>query len=188
MELADKKAVDVPSKHSETEQLFIGFVVIIAGFFSLAHGANDVANSVGPFGAVLSAYDGPLKAKSEIPLWVFVGAGVMIVVGLATYGIHVMKTIGNNITAMTPSKAFCVNFASTIVVLIATRAGIPVSTTHATVGSVVGVGIAQGVGKVDWSLMGKIFFSWIVTLPIVGISAAGVFAMLLPSVVDVPFA
>lgn len=173
---------------SDTERLFTGFVVIIAGFFSLAHGANDVANSVGPFGAVLSAFDGPLKKKSEIPLWVFVGAGVMIVVGLATYGIHVMRTIGNNITAMTPSKAFCVNFASTIVVLIATRAGIPVSTTHASVGAVVGVGIAQGIAKVDWSLMGKIFFSWIVTLPIVGISAAGVFAMLLPAVVDVPFA
>jgi len=173
---------------SDTERLFTGFVVIIAGFFSLAHGANDVANSVGPFGAVLSAFDGPLKKKSEIPLWVFIGSGIMIVVGLATYGIHVMKTIGNKITPMTPSKAFCVNFASTIVVLIATRAGIPVSTTHASVGAVVGVGVAQGVGKVDWSLMGKIFFSWIVTLPIVGISAAGVFAMLLPSVVDVPFA
>jgi len=193
VDLDKKAATEVAAKEedpisSETERLFTGFVVIIAGFFSLAHGANDVANSVGPFGAVLSAYDGPLKAKSEIPLWVFVGSGVMIVVGLATYGIHVMKTIGNNITTMTPSKAFCVNFASTIVVLIATRAGIPVSTTHATVGSVVGVGIAQGMREVDWTLMGKVFLSWILTLPIVGVTAAGVFALFLPMVVDVPFA
>lgn len=173
--------------NSQTERLFTGFVVIIAGFFSLAHGANDVANSVGPFGAVLAAFDGPLKKKSDIPIWVFLGAGAMIVVGLATFGIHVMRTIGNKITTMTPSKAFCVNFASTIVVLIATRAGIPVSTTHASVGAVVGVGMANGVRKVDWKLMGKVFLSWILTLPIVGITAAGIFGLFLPTVVNTPF-
>jgi phosphate/sulfate permease len=128
-----------------------------------------------------------LEKKSEIPIGVFLGAGAMIVVGLATYGIHVMQTIGNKITAMSPSKAFCVNFASTIVVLFATRAGIPVSTTHASVGAVVGVGIANGVKKVDWKLMMKVFLSWILTLPIVGITAAGIFSLFLPCVVDVPF-
>jgi len=171
-----------------TERLFTGFVVIIAGFFSLAHGANDVANSVGPFGAVLAAHAGPLQKKSEIPMWVFIGAGVMIVVGLVTYGIHVMRTIGNKITPMSPSKAFCVNFAATLVVLIATRVGIPISTTHASVGAVVGVGLADGVRKVDWKIMVKVFLSWILTLPIVAITAAGIFAFLLPCVVNVPFA
>lgn len=182
------KAV-VSESHSATEQLFTGFVVIVAGFFSLAHGANDVANSVGPFGAVLAAYAGPLEKKSEIPMVVFIGAGVMIVVGLATYGVHVMKTIGNNITAMTPSKAFCVNFAATIIVLVATRAGIPVSTTHASVGAVVGVGLSSGPWRkaVNWKLLMKVFFSWILTLPIVGISAGGVFQLFLPLMVGVPF-
>jgi len=187
-EQEDLKAVSEQESNAEqTERLFTGFVVIIAGFFSLAHGANDVANSVGPFGAVLAAYDGPLEKKSEIPIWVFIGAGVMIVVGLITYGIQVMRTIGNKITAMSPSKAFCVNFASTIVVLIATRAGIPVSTTHASVGAVVGVGIAQGLRKVDWKVMAKVFLSWILTLPIVGITAGGIFALFLPTVVETPF-
>lgn len=188
-----KKSAPATEKHSPVEQLFTGYVVIVAGFFSLAHGANDVANSVGPFGAVLAAYEGPLEKKSEIPMYVFVLAGVMIVIGLATYGIHVMRTIGNNIAAMTPSKAFCVNFAATAVVLIATRLGIPISTTHASVGAVVGVGLASGcverapmVKAVNWKMMGKVFFSWVVTLPIVGISAMGVFAFLLPTVVNQP--
>lgn len=173
--------------YTPTEQLFTGPVVIIAGFFSLAHGANDVANSVGPFGAVLAAFDGPLEKKTEIPLWVFVVAGISIVIGLATFGIHVMQTIGNKITPITPPKAFVVNFAATLVVLIATKAGIPISTTHASVGAVVGVGLADGAGNVSWKMMTKVFLSWILTLPIVGISAAGIFAMLLPCVVDVPF-
>jgi sodium-dependent phosphate transporter len=188
-----KKSASETEKHSPVEQMFRGYVVIVAGFFSLAHGANDVANSVGPFGAVLAAYEGPLEKKSEIPMYVFVLAGVMIVIGLATYGVHVMRTIGNNIAAMTPSKAFCVNFAATAVVLIATRLGIPISTTHASVGAVVGVGLASGcverapmVKAVNWKMMGKVFFSWVVTLPIVGISAMGVFAFLLPTVVNQP--
>lgn len=171
-----------------TEQLFTGFVVIIAGFFSIAHGANDVANSVGPFGAVLAAYHGPLEKKTEIPMWVFISAGVMIVVGLATYGFHVMRTIGTQITPITPPKAFVVNFSATLVVLIATRAGIPISTTHASVGAVVGVGISEGVRNVDWKVMAKVFLSWVLTLPIVGITSSGIFGLLLPSVVDVPFA
>lgn len=182
------KLDDVEVVHTPTEQVFTGFVVIIAGFFSLAHGANDVANSVGPFGAVLAAFDGPLQKKSEIPLWVFIAAGVMIVVGLATYGVHVMNTIGGKITPITPPKAFVVNFSATLVVLFATRAGIPISTTHASVGAVVGVGIAEGMQNVNWKVMGKVFLSWILTLPIVGITASGIFALLLPCMVDVPFA
>jgi sodium-dependent phosphate transporter len=176
------------ANHTPTERLFTGFVVILAAFFSLAHGANDVANSVGPFGAVLAAAEGPLKKKSETPIWVFVVAGVMISIGLATYGIHVMRTIGNNLVEMSPSKAFCVNFAATIVVLIATRLGIPVSTTHASVGAVVGVGLAEGkTDGVNWKMFTKIFLSWILTLPIVGVSSNGIFSMLLPCVVKVPF-
>lgn len=170
-----------------TEQLFTGLTVIMAAFFSLAHGANDVANSVGPFGAVLAAYDGPLKKKSETPIWVFVVAGVMITVGLATYGIHVMRTIGTKITPVTPPKAFCVNFSATLVVLIATRLGIPISTTHASVGAVVGVGLADGVKNVNWTMMLKVLTSWILTLPIVGVTAAGAFALFLPVVVETPF-
>lgn len=158
----------------------------MAGFFSLAHGANDVANSVGPFGAVLAAWDGPLEKKSETPVWVFAVAGVMIAVGLATYGVHVMQTIGNKITEINPPKAFCVNFSATLVVLLATRMGMPISTTHASVGAVVGVGLAEGVTNVNWKVMLKVLTSWVLTLPIVGITTAWIFAIMHPMVVDVP--
>eukprot|EP00811_Abedinium_folium_P000589 NODE_1053_length_2630_cov_28.610068.p1 GENE.NODE_1053_length_2630_cov_28.610068~~NODE_1053_length_2630_cov_28.610068.p1 ORF type:complete len:530 (-),score=75.69 NODE_1053_length_2630_cov_28.610068:1041-2444(-) len=169
----------------QTESLFKSFVVIIAAFQSLAHGANDVANSVGPFGAVLAASNGPLSETTDIPIWVFLVAGFCIVVGLVMYGRHVMTTIGSNITEITPSKAFCAQYAATLVVLLATRMGIPISTTHAAVGGVVGVGIADGAKAVDWKVMSKVFGSWIMTLPICGVAAAGVYALFLPAVLGV---
>jgi len=176
------------SQLSDTERIFRCFVVIIAGFQSLAHGANDVANSVGPFGAVLAASAGELQQKSEIPVWVFILAGFCIVIGLAMYGRHVMATIGTNITPVTPSKAACAQWAATCVVLIATRTGIPVSTTHCAVGGVLGVGLADGVRNIDWKLMGKIFGCWILTLPLVGIASAGINALFLPAVAPTAFA
>ena len=171
----------------DVERLFQGFVVIVAAFMSLAHGANDVANSVGPFGAVLAAYEGELGDKTEIDVWVFLVAGFMICVGLGTYGYYVMQTIGSKVTPLDAKKAFCANWAATLVILIATWAGIPVSTTHASVGAVMGVGMVGGKENVDWAIMIKIFTSWIVTLPICALAMAGVFAFLLPCVVDVPF-
>jgi sodium-dependent phosphate transporter len=171
----------------EVEKLFRGFVVIVAGFMSLAHGANDVANSVGPFAAVLAASEGELEKKTEIAVWVFCVAGGMICVGLGTYGYRVMQTIGTKVTPLDAPKAFCANFAATLVILIATRAGIPVSTTHASVGAVMGVGLVDGRDNVDWSVMVKIGLSWIITLPICAVAMASVFSFLLPTVLDVPF-
>jgi len=173
---------DEQAEFTDTERIFQCFVVVIAGFQSLAHGANDVANSVGPFGAVLAASRGELEKKSETPVWVFVVAGVCIVIGLAMYGRHVMATIGTNITPITPSKAACAQWSATCVVLIATRMGIPISTTHAAVGGVLGVGLADGVGSINWRVMAKVFGSWVVTLPLVGIAAAGAYALFLPAV------
>ena len=128
-----------------------------------------------------------MEKKTEIPVWVFVAAGAMIVVGLAMYGRHVMATIGNNITPITPSKAACAQWAATCVVLVATRLGIPISTTHAAVGGVLGVGLADGVRNIDWKVMAKIFGSWVMTLPLVGIAAAGTYALFLPAVAPQAF-
>eukprot|EP00928_Gymnodinium_smaydae_P053446 TRINITY_DN37431_c0_g1_i1.p1 TRINITY_DN37431_c0_g1~~TRINITY_DN37431_c0_g1_i1.p1 ORF type:complete len:510 (-),score=92.25 TRINITY_DN37431_c0_g1_i1:457-1986(-) len=166
----------------KTEQMFRALVVIIAAFQSVAHGANDVANSVGPFGAVLAAAEGPLGAKTGIPFWVFLLAGAFIVVGLVMWGVRVMQTVGRDLTEVTPSKACCAQFSATLVVLLATKLGIPISTTHAAVGGVVGVGLADGVNAIDWTVMGKVFFSWMVTLPICALTAAGTYALFLPFV------
>merc|ERR1719215_1093067 len=194
----------VRAQYSQTERLFMGFVVANGGFFAIAHGANDVANSVGPFGAALRAYEGPVPKKLEIPFGYYIASGLFIALGLITYGANVMNTIGRKITLMVPSKAFAADFSCTMCTLVATRLGIPVSTTHLEVGAVVGMGVAFGMvnkGKaaaedeaqvsvlksVNWLLLIKVFTSWIFTLPLAGITAAGIFAMLLPTVVDVPF-
>jgi len=175
----------VKSTDPKTEQMFKALVVACAGFQSIAHGANDVANSVGPFGAVLAAKDGELQKKTEIQLWVFFLAAGFIVIGLASYGLKVMQTIGEKITVVTPSKAACAQFSATLVVLLATRLGLPISTTHAAVGGVLGVGLADGVNSINWMMMVKIFASWIVTLPICGVTAVGIYGLLLPLVLVV---
>lgn len=189
LESGDAKKVPTQAQlMNPTERLWCGFCWICACFQALAHGGNDVANSVGPFSAVLSAQEGSLSKKSEVPVWVFVVAAVGICTGLAMYGKHTMETIGKNVTSMHPSKAFCAQLAATFVILIATKLGIPISTTHASVGAVMGCGIADsGIAKgVDWKLMSKIFTSWVATLPVVGIFTAGIYGFLLPVVVPTP--
>jgi phosphate/sulfate permease len=179
------QAREVKTTDPKTEQMFKALVVACAGFQSIAHGANDVANSVGPFGAVLAAKEGELQKKTDIALWVFFLAGGFIVIGLASYGLKVMQTIGEKITVVTPSKAACAQFSATLVVLLATRLGLPISTTHAAVGGVLGVGLADGVNSINWMMMFKIFFSWIITLPICGITAVGIYGLFLPLVLVV---
>merc|ERR1719408_252779 len=131
--------------YSQTERLFMGFVVANGGFFAMAHGANDVANSVGPFGATIAAFDGPMPETLEIPFHYYIVSGCCIALGLLTYGLNVMNTIGKKITVMVPSKAFAADFSCTMCTLVATRLGIPVSTTHLEVGAVVGMGVAYGI-------------------------------------------
>jgi PiT family inorganic phosphate transporter len=105
-------------------------------------------------------------------LWVLVVGGIGIVVGLATMGYRVMKTIGHRITALTPSRGFCATLAAAATVVLASRTGLPVSTTHIAVGAVIGVGLARGVGAIDLRVIGGIVISWIVTLPVGGVLAA----------------
>jgi len=176
---------EAPRTDPRTEQMFKALVVACAGFQSLAHGANDVANSVGPFGAVLAARGGELQGKSAIPVWVFLLAGGFIVIGLASYGLRVMQTLGQKITEVTPSKAACSQFSATLVVLLATRLGLPISTTHAAVGGVLGVGLSDGINNINWKMMLNIFGSWLVTLPICGITAVGIYGFFLPLVLVV---
>jgi len=182
---------------SKTEKLWCGFLWITASFESLAHGGNDVANSVGPFAAVLAANEGDVNKKSDVPLWVFFIAGVGICAGLASYGIYVMRTIGKKVTTLLPSKAFSAELNACLVILLATRLGIPISTTHASVGAVMGVGIADMAMKegsfltgvkqgVQWNVLALVFMSWVVTLPIVGLTTSGINGFLLPMVVPTP--
>jgi PiT family inorganic phosphate transporter len=110
--------------------------------------------------------------KAALPLWILVLGGAGIVVGLATMGYRVMQTIGHKITELTPTRGYCATLAAATTVVLASKTGLPVSTTHIAVGAVMGVGIARGIGALDLRVIGNIVISWVVTLPAGGILAA----------------
>merc|ERR1712137_1271769 len=163
----------------ETEQLFAFLQILTACFGSFAHGANDVANAIGPFAVVISVYStGTVDQDSPIPWWVLAGGGLGIVIGLATWGHKVMATIGENLCKVTPSRGFNIELASAITVLTGSKIGLPLSTTHCKVGGVVGVGLADGRNAVNWSLVLQVFGGWVVTLPIAAFVSGIVYMIL----------
>ena len=159
---------------ASVEKVFTPMMLFTACAMAFAHGSNDVANGIGPLAAVVSIVQsgGEVAQKAALPLWILVLGGVGIVVGLATMGYRVMKTIGTKITELTPSRGYCATLAAATTVVLASRTGLPVSTTHIAVGAVIGVGLARGVGAIDLRVIGGIVLSWIITLPIGGFLAA----------------
>ena len=122
---------------------------------------------IGPLAAVVHvANEADVRSQSPVALWMLGLGGLGIVLGLATWGYRVMETIGTKITQLTPSRAFAAELAAATTIVIASRLGIPVSTTHILVGSVLGVGLARGIGALDLRVVGKIVISWVATLPI----------------------
>ena len=126
-------------------------MIFTACAMAFAHGSNDVANGIGPLAAVVSIVNsgGQVQQASALPTWILLVGGAGIVVGLATMGYRVMQTIGSHITELTPSRGFCATLAAAATVVLASRTGLPVSTTHIAVGAVIGVGLARGVGAID---------------------------------------
>ncbi len=165
---------------ASVEKIFVPMMVFSACSMAFAHGSNDVANGVGPLAAVASVVKsgGEIAQQSELPLWILILGGTGIVLGLATMGYRVMQTIGTRITQLTPTRGFSAELAAAATVVLASRTGLPVSTTHILVGAVIGVGLARGVGAIDLRVVGGIIVSWVVTLPASGILAALVFFML----------
>jgi PiT family inorganic phosphate transporter len=159
---------------ASVEKIFVPMMIFTACAMAFAHGSNDVANGIGPLAAVASVIlsGGEMAQTSDLPLWILVLGGFGIVVGLATMGYKVMQTIGTRITQLTPSRGFCATLAAAATVVLASRTGLPVSTTHIAVGAVIGVGLARGVGAIDLRVVGGIVVSWVVTLPVGGVLAA----------------
>lgn len=162
---------------ASVEKVFTPMMIFTACAMAFAHGSNDVANGIGPLAAVVSIVQsgGEVTQSSSLPLWVLVLGGVGIVTGLATMGYRVMKTIGTRITELTPSRGYCATLAAAATVVLASRTGLPVSTTHIAVGAVIGVGMARGIGAIDLRVIGGIVVSWLVTLPVGGVLAALIF-------------
>jgi PiT family inorganic phosphate transporter len=159
---------------ASVEKVFTPMMIFTACAMAFAHGSNDVANGIGPLAAVVSIVQsgGEVAQKAELPLWILVLGGVGIVVGLSTMGYRVMKTIGSGITQLTPSRGYCATLAAAATVVLASRTGLPVSTTHIAVGAVIGVGLARGIGAIDLRVIGGIVVSWVVTLPVGAVLAA----------------
>jgi len=165
---------------ASVEKIFVPMMIFSACSMAFAHGSNDVANGIGPLAAVASVIrsGGEMAQESALPLWILILGGVGIVVGLATMGYRVMLTIGTRITQLTPTRGFSAELAAAATVVLASRTGLPVSTTHILVGAVIGVGLARGVGAIDLRVVGGIIVSWVVTLPASGILAALIFYIL----------
>jgi PiT family inorganic phosphate transporter len=153
--------------YANVEKVFGILMIFTACSMAFAHGSNDVANAIGPLAAVNSMVQsgGVFVTESVLPVWILILGGIGIVVGLATWGYKVMATIGRNITELTPSRGFAAELAAATTVVVASGTGIPVSTTHTLVGAVLGVGLARSIGAINLNVVGKIFLSWVVTLP-----------------------
>ncbi len=153
--------------YASVEKVFAVLMVFTACSMAFAHGSNDVANAVGPLAAVVEVIQtgAAVGAKAPLPGWVLLLGAIGIVVGLATYGYKVIATIGREITELTPSRGFAAELATATTVVGASAIGLPVSTTHTLVGAVLGIGIARGIGALNLGMVGKIFMSWLITLP-----------------------
>lgn len=162
----DHLGEDLQIQFLGTEAIFRYLQIITAFYVAFAHGSNDVANAVGPLAAVVSIlHEGSVQMKVEMPMWILGLGGACIVFGLFVWGAKVMQTVGEKITEMTPSRGFCAEFGAATVVLICSKLGLPISTTHTLVGSVIGVGLARGLPTLNLSIIKTIFISWAATIP-----------------------
>lgn len=155
-----------PSEYSTVERIFSYLQIMSASLMAFAHGANDVANAIGPLAAAVGTLTtGVVAMQMAIPAWVLALGGSGIIIGLATWGWRVIETIGKKITELTPTRGFIAEIAAATTILVASRLGMPVSTTHTLVGAVVGVGLARGIEALNLGMTRDIVLSWLVTVP-----------------------
>ncbi|GAA0821725.1 inorganic phosphate transporter [Colwellia sp. D2M02] len=154
--------------YANVEKVFAILMIVTACAMAFAHGSNDVANAIGPLAAVVSIVenDGQIAAKAALAWWILPLGAFGIVAGLAIFGHKVIATIGQGITHLTPSRGFAAELAAASTVVIASGAGLPISTTQTLVGAVLGVGMARGIAAINLGVVRNIVVSWVVTLPV----------------------
>jgi len=156
----------VEGEFAYAEWIFKHLQIVTASYVAFAHGANDVANAVGPLAAIYAVRTtGEVSMRVPVPMWVLLLGGGGIVLGLAMFGRRVIETVGKRITEMTPTRGFAAEFAAATTVLACSKAGLPVSTTHALIGAVIGVGLARGLATLQMRTVRTIFAPWIATVP-----------------------
>ncbi|XP_021377454.1 sodium-dependent phosphate transporter 1-like [Mizuhopecten yessoensis] len=175
-----EKGRELLKDEPKTAKLFSFLQILTAVFGSFAHGGNDVSNAIGPLVSIwIIGTQGNALQKAETPLWILVFGGIGISIGLWVWGRRVIKTMGEDLTKITPSSGFCIEVGSALTVLIASNIGIPISTTHCKVGSVVCVGRYRSKQNVDFKLFRNIVLAWCVTLPVAGGISAGIMAIIM---------
>ncbi len=154
--------------------------VMTASYIALAHGSNDVANAIGPVAAAYAVISmGMAGIKVPVPKWILAMGGVGIAIGIFMYGYKVMETVGKKITELTNTRGFSIDFSAATVILMASWLGMPISTTHTVVGSVIGVGLARGVKAINKAIVRDMIISWFVTIPVAAVISAAIFKALM---------
>ncbi len=163
----------------ETEGVFRPIQVGTCCYVALAQGANDVANAIGPLAVIyFLVKTGSVGAKVPVPFFLLFFGGIGIACGISMAGHRVMRTMGEKITTLSNTRGFSVEFAAATTVLMASKMGLPVSTTHAAVGGVLGVGLARGIEAVNFSIVFKIMLYWVLTVPAAALTSMIIFKIL----------
>lgn len=151
--------------------MFSWMQVFTASGFAFSHGSNDIANAIGPFVAIVDVLrTGRITDEAHIPPLAMLTFGIALVAGLWFIGRRVIKTVGHDLTRMHPASGFSAELAATAVIMMATLTGIPVSSTHILIGSVLGIGLVNR--RANWKLMRPIALAWVITLPAAALIAA----------------
>jgi PiT family inorganic phosphate transporter len=179
MFLLRKIQEDLVEDYITVEGIFRKLQIITSCYVAFSHGANDVANAIGPVAGIIPlASTGVMSSEASIPTWLLGLGGIGIAFGCMTWGRRVMRTVGGRITSLTNTRGFSVDFGAATTVLVASKLGMPISTSHTVVGAVIGVGLARGLEAVDLSVIRKIIVSWLLTLPIAALTSVAIFLCL----------
>lgn len=171
--LADRKALNT------AEEIFRSIQIGTSCYVALAQGANDVANAIGPLAVIyFLVKTGGVGATVPVPIFLLLFGGIGIACGIWMAGYRVMTTMGTKITTLTNTRGFCVEFSAATTVLLASKMGLPVSTTHAAVGGVLGVGLARGIDAVNFRIVLQIMLYWVLTVPAAAITSMILFAVI----------
>ncbi len=171
--------IPVREQISHIERIFVWLQIATACMMAFGHGANDVANAIGPLAGIVSIVEhNAVTTSSVIPIWILALGGVGIVIGLWTFGARVMKTIGKDITEVTPTRGFAAEFGAALTILIGSQLGLPLSTTHILVGAVIGVGFARGMNALNFGIIKNVATSWLITVPIAAVLSVVIYLIL----------